>query len=243
MKNSKAMTALRADPRVADVEDAAMDDGRFMVHLTAEYFRDDGYGVQRCKAFTRVADAHAWVRGAQPTPAVPATTAECCNCGETVDLTRDAGEFKDADQYMCAPCLRAEVDHARAHGLLDDEPTAQSTVLNTLLHGPIRIEVRLEFGRIRPRVGYAKNQKVHELATHYIVGVTELTAAQAADNSFSWAPPAFHRALREFFRTGQPAAIASGLMCAHLDPDDAVPDATLDRAHVTCAACRKFPTA
>lgn len=60
--DSAAMRALRADPRVVDVEAEGMDDGRFMVWLYPEHAFDEGYGPATCKAFSSATRALAWLR-------------------------------------------------------------------------------------------------------------------------------------------------------------------------------------
>lgn len=64
---SKGMEALRADPRVADIENEGADDGRFFVHLKQGWrYTYDGSDAEpmRTRSFTRLKDAQREVRSA-----------------------------------------------------------------------------------------------------------------------------------------------------------------------------------
>ncbi len=56
--------------------------------------------------------------------------AKCDNCGETTRLCYD--------RMICPACFLAEMDHAAAHGLLDDEydPLTGETLAEYTAHQP-----------------------------------------------------------------------------------------------------------
>ena len=67
MRNSKAMQALRADPKVADVENEGMEEGRFFVHLKNGWrYTYDGSDADpvRTRSFSNCKDAAREVRTA-----------------------------------------------------------------------------------------------------------------------------------------------------------------------------------
>ena len=53
---------LKADPRVADVENEGMDEGRFFVHLKTSYFWPAPYSDQRTKSFGSYKEAAAMLK-------------------------------------------------------------------------------------------------------------------------------------------------------------------------------------
>jgi hypothetical protein len=64
---SKALTALRQNSKVADIENEGCDDERFFVHLTENWsYTWDPCQVTHSRSFTRATDAAKAVRDAVP---------------------------------------------------------------------------------------------------------------------------------------------------------------------------------
>jgi hypothetical protein len=161
---------------------------------------------------------------------------------DPIAATQGLGLVMQVTRDDCGNITSAAIiaDKVGAVSPQENYPRTPARVLNTRLLGYVRLEARLEFGRVRPRDGYRKSHQVHALATEYVVGFTDMTAQQVRSlDADHVTMPDLQRAMREFIRTGQPAAVDSHLMCAHCDPQDAIPGHHLTAADVSCKACQR----
>ena len=72
MRDSKALRKLRAHPKVDDVEDAGMDEGRFFVHLKPEWdFDIDPWCTRHSESFGNMREALHAVNHAIPANGKP----------------------------------------------------------------------------------------------------------------------------------------------------------------------------
>ena len=76
--HSKALQALRQNPRVANIENEGCDDERFFVHLNAAWtYTYDPHQVIHTRSFARAADALKAVRDAVPAATYPLESTPC----------------------------------------------------------------------------------------------------------------------------------------------------------------------